>query len=81
MSVLNPTTIITLLKQGNPRAAAQQLIQTTYANDPMMLQIYQMGVNGNVQGLEQFARQYFGQQGRDFDAEFNAMMSDIKRLQ
>lgn len=81
MQVLSPTTIITLLKQGNPRAAAQQLIQTTYANDPMMLQIYQMGINGNTQALEQFARQYFGQQGRDFDKEFASMMADIKRLQ
>lgn len=81
MSILNQNTIITLLKQGNPRAAAQQLIQTRYANDPLMQQVFQMGVNGNIQGLEQFARQYFSQQGRDFDAEFNTMMADIKRLQ
>lgn len=80
MSILNPNTIITMIKQGNPRAAAQQLVQTTYANDPMMQQLFQMGMNNDFKGIEQFARQYFSQQGRDFDAEYNAMMNEIRRM-
>lgn len=80
MQVLNPNTILTLIKQGNPRAAVEQIIQVKYPNDPTMQQLFQMGMNNDKQGLEQFARQYLGQQGRNFDAEFNAMMSQINQL-
>lgn len=80
MPVLNPYSIISMIKQGNPRQVAQQIIQTQYAHDPMMQQIYQMGLNNDVKGLEQFARQYFGQQGRDFDAELNRLLNEVRKF-
>ena len=57
---------------------AQQIIQTNYANDPMMQQILQMGMNNDTKGLEQFARQYFSQQGRDFDTEYKNLLNQLK---
>lgn len=80
MQILDPNSILALIKQGNPKAAVEQLIQTKYAHDPLMNQLYQMGLNNNTKGIEQFARQMFAQQGRDFDSEYNAMMSQINQL-
>lgn len=77
MSVLN-TPLINMLKQGGPRMVAQQIIQTNYANDPMMQQVLQMGMNNDTKGLEQFARQYFSQQGRDFDTEYKNLLNQLK---
>ena len=80
MSVLNPNSIISMIKQGNPQQIAQQIIQTQYANNPMMQQIYQMGLNNDTKGLEQLARQIFSQQGRDFDAEYNRLLNELRRF-
>lgn len=77
MSVLN-TSLINMLKQGGPKMVAQQIIQTNYANDPIMQQVLQMGMNNDTKGLEQFARQYFSQQGRDFDTEYNNLLNQLK---
>ena len=79
MSVLNPM-MLALLKQGDPRMVVQQIIQTNYPNDPMMRQLYQMGVNNDTQGLQQFARQFFSQQGRDFDTEYNNLLAQLKNM-
>ena len=79
MSILNPM-MLTILKQGDPRMVVQQIIQTNYPNDPMMKQLYQMGVNNDTQGLQQFARQFFSQQGRDFDAEYNNLLAQLKSM-
>lgn len=79
MSFLNPM-MLALLKQGDPRMVVQQIIQTNYPNDPMMRQLYQMGVNNDTQGLQQFARQFFSQQGRDFDAEYNNLLAQLRSM-
>lgn len=79
MSVLNPM-MLALLKQGDPRMVVQQIIQTNYPNDPMMRQLYQMGANNDTQGLQQFARQFFSQQGRDFDTEYNNLLAQLKNM-
>ena len=79
MSILNPM-MLTILKQGDPRMVVQQIIQTNYPNDPMMKQLYQMGINNDTQGLQQFARQFFSQQGRDFDAEYNNLLAQLRSM-
>ena len=63
MASLNFFQLLSQIKNGNPRMVAEQIIQTNYANNPMMQNLLRMGQNGDVQGLEQFATQYFGQQG------------------
>lgn len=80
MAGINPLQLLQQIKNGNPRAVAEQIIQTNYSNNPMMMNLLRMGQNGDVQGLEQFAKQYFGQQGRDFNTEMNSLFSTIQNM-
>lgn len=80
MAALNPMQLMNMLKNGNPQQVAEQIIKTNYANDPMMMNLLQMGQKGDIQGLKQYAQQYLGQQGKNFDAEMNNLMQAIKGL-
>ena len=80
MAGMNIMQLLAQIKNGNPRAVAEQIIQTNYANNPMMLNLLQMGQKGDVKGLEQFATQFFGQQGRDFQAEMKNLFDVIQRM-
>lgn len=80
MAALNPMQLMNMLKNGNPQQVAEQIIKTNYANDPMMINLLQMGQKGDIQGLKQYAQQYLGQQGKNFDAEMNNLMQTIKGL-
>ena len=80
MAGLNFFQLLSQIKNGNPRMVAEQIIQTNYANNPMMQNLLQMGQNGDVQGLEQFATQYFGQQVRDFNTEMRSFLETIQMM-
>lgn len=80
MAALNPIQLMNMLKNGNPQQVAEQIIKTNYANDPMMMNLLQMGQKGDIQGLKQYAQQYLGQQGKNFDTEMNNLMQAIKGL-
>ena len=80
MAGLNFFQLLSQIKNGNPRMVAEQIIQTNYANNPMMQNLLRMGQNGDVQGLEQFATQYFGQQGRDFNTEMRSFLETIQKM-
>lgn len=80
MAALNPMALISLLKNGNPQEVATQIIQTNFPNDPTMQNLLQMGQKGDVNGLQQFALQFFGKQGKDFNKEMNSLMNEIKKL-
>ena len=55
----------------------QQLIGST--NNPMLNNLIKMAQNGNSQSVEQFARNFCKERGKDFDKEFNNFMSQLKR--
>ena len=74
MAGINPIQLISMLKNGNPQQIAQQLIQQNFQNNPMIMNLYQMGMSGNYQGIENFARQYLKQQGKDLDQEMAAFV-------
>ena len=78
MAVLNPTELLQLLKKGNPKEVAIQLIQNNFSSDPLAQSLLAMGQNGDQKGLEKFAKQFFNQQGRDFNTEMNNLMSIMK---
>lgn len=80
MAALNPMQLLGLLKGGNPKAVAEQIIQTNFPNDPTMQNLLNMGQKGDIKGLQQFAQQYLGQQGKDFNNEMNNLMNMIKGL-
>lgn len=80
MANLNILQLLSQIKKGNPRTVAEQIIQTNYANDPMMQNLLRMGQNGDTKGLEQFATQYFGQQGRDFQTEMQNFLNTVQNM-
>ena len=45
----------------------------------MINNLMNMAKNGNKQGIENFARNYFSEIGRDFDKEFADFMQNLKR--
>lgn len=80
MANLNPIQLLNLLQSGNPQAVAQQIIQQNYPNDPTMQQLLELGRQGNVQALNQFAQQFFARSGRDFQSEFNSFMASLNQM-
>lgn len=81
MSILNPTQLFQLLKNGNPKEVALQLIQNNFPNDPLAQSLLSMGLSGNQKDLEEFATNYFNQQGKDFQTELDAFINEIKSSQ
>lgn len=79
-SNLNPMQLMQMLRQGNPKAVAQQIIQTNYPNDPNMQQLLQLGMKGDTNTLSQIAQQIFSQQGRDFNVELQSLINTTKNL-
>lgn len=60
----------------NPKDAVINMIKTN--NNPMVKNLVEMAEKGDSQGVENFARNLYQQQGRDFDKEFNEFMSNFK---
>ena len=48
----------------------ERLLSEIMLRNPMMNNLIQMAKSGNMQNVENFARNLFREQGRDFDAEF-----------
>lgn len=58
-----------VIQQGNPKELLMNFMQQNNQN-PMINNLIQKAKNGNTQEVEQFARNAFKEQGRDFDKEF-----------
>lgn len=75
---MNPMEIIKgfMVKGGNPE---QLLMKAMIGNQnvPIIGNLMNMAKNGNKQGIENFARNYFSERGRDFDKEFAEFMKQI----
>ena len=80
MASLNPNQLMGLMKQRNPRMVVEQIVQTNYQNNPLMMNLMQLGQQGNTQAVLQIVQQLFNQQGRDFDSEFQNFISQVKSL-
>lgn len=79
MANINPLQLISSLRNGsNPQAIATQIIKENFSNDPTMASLLQMGQKGDTQGIENFARRYFEQQGMDFDKEMASFFQMLK---
>lgn len=65
-------------KGGNPQELVMKAIGMSNPN-PMISNLINMAKQGNGQGVEQFARNYFKEKGMDFDKEFNSFMSNFKK--
>ena len=73
----NPMQFINMLKGiKNPKDAVINMIKTN--NNPMVKNLVEMAENGNSKGVEDFARNLYALQGRDFDKEFSDFMKNFK---
>lgn len=70
----NPMQIMQLLKGiKNPKEMVFQLLKGN--NNPIMKNLVEMAERNDKEGLENFARNLYNQQGKDFDQEFNNFKS------
>ena len=73
----NPMQLINMLKGiKSPKDAVINMVKSN--NNPMVKNLVEMAENGNSKGVEEFARNLYAQQGRDFDKEFNDFMKNFK---
>ena len=61
---------------GTPQQLIEKII--TGNTNPIILNLINMAKNGDQEGVENFARNLFREQGRDFDKELNDFMSYLK---
>lgn len=78
---MNPIQILQnfLGKGGNVQQLLMQVMSMTQNNNPMINNLMNMANSGNSQGIENFARNFFRDRGRDFDTEFNQFMSNFNK--
>ena len=73
----NPMQFMNMLKGiKSPKDAVINMIKTN--NNPMVKNLVEMAEKGDNQGVENFARNLYQQQGRDFDKEFSEFMNNFK---
>lgn len=78
---LNPMQLMMLLKQGNPRQVAMQIVQNKYPNDPNAQQLIQMAERGDTQNLQRIVENMLGAQGKNFSAEMQNLLNAVKNFQ
>ena len=72
-----PTQIMQLLKSiKNPKEAVFKIIKGN--NNPIVQNLVEMAEKGDSEGIESFARNFYNQQGRDFDKDFSEFMNNFK---
>ena len=73
----NPMQIMQLLKGiKNPKETVFQLLKGN--NNPIMKNLVEMAEKGDKEGVENFARNLYNQQGKDFDKDFSEFMNNFK---
>ena len=73
----NPMQFMNMLKGiKNPKQTVINMAKNS--NNPMLKNLVEMAENGNSKGVEDFARNLFKGQNRDFDKEFNEFMNNFK---
>lgn len=61
---------------SSPKDMVMKMMGQT--NNPMINNLVNMANNGDTKGIEQFARNYMSEQGKDFDKEFANFMDSFK---
>lgn len=73
----NPMQFMSMLKSiKNPKDAVISMIKSN--NNPMIKNLVEMAEKGDKEGVENFARNLYAQQGRDFDKEYSKFMEMMK---
>lgn len=75
----NPIEMIKLFLGQNkkPEELLQKMVND---NNPILNNLINMARSGDSKGVENFARNLYKDQGRDFDKEFSEFMSNFKGI-
>lgn len=65
MQMFNPQKMVIQMMNSNPNMK----------NNPMVSNLIGMAEKGDAKGIEQFARNFCKENGKDFDKEFNAFLN------
>ena len=73
----NPMQFINMLKGiKSPKDAVLNMVKSN--NNPMVKNLVEMAEKGQNDKIEEFARNLFREQNRDFDQEFGEFMKNFK---
>lgn len=75
----NPIELMKAFMRGSNNPQELLKAMTTNNHNPMIQNVLKMAKNGDEQGIENFARNIFKEQGRDFDKEFTEFMNNFKQ--
>ena len=68
---INPMQLIQAIQQGqNPQQLMISVLENQMSDSPVGQNLLALAKEGNSAAIEQFARNIFEQNGRDFDSEF-----------
>ena len=71
---MNPMDMLKgLVGKMNPKSIAMNMLKNN--TNPIFANLIEMANKNDVKGLENFARNYMKEQGKDFDKEFNDFKS------
>ena len=63
---------------NNPIQMIKNMIMNKRINNPVLKEIITKAQKGDAKGVEEFARNLFKEQNRDFDKEFGEFMKNFK---
>lgn len=75
----NPIELMKAFMRGSNTPQDLLKVMTTNNHNPMIENVVKMANNGDSKGVEDFARNMFKEQGRDFDKEFGEFMKNFKK--
>lgn len=67
-----------LQQTHSPKQILQNVVSRN--RDPIMQQLFSLAEHGDINSLENIARESFKTQGRDFDKEFSEFMNNFKGI-
>lgn len=75
---MNPLNVIKgMMGNMNPKNIVMNMLKNN--TNPIFANLIEMANKGDTKGLEQFARNYMKDNGRDYDKEFNDFKSMFNR--
>ena len=73
----NPMNFMNMLKGiKNPKQTVINMAKNS--NNPMLKNLVEMAEKGDMQGVENFARNIYKEQGKEFDKEYNEIKEFFK---
>lgn len=74
---MNPMNMLkSMFGSMNPKEMVSKIISNN--SNPIVGNLVNMANKGDTKGIEEFARNYMKEQGKDFDKEFNNFMNNFR---